>query len=120
VKYCSDNCCEEHREQHGEECKNRKAEVHDRKLFTQPDESHLGECHLCFLSMPLELKKVTFYSCCCTIICNGCEYASHKRNGDGRCPFCREPAPSDDEEMYKNIMKRVKANDPAALRYMGR
>jgi hypothetical protein len=40
VKYCSDKCSEEHQEQHEEECKKRKAELHDRKLFTQPENLH--------------------------------------------------------------------------------
>ena len=46
VKYCSDNCKDEHREQHEEECKKRTAELHDKELFTQPDGSHLGESSL--------------------------------------------------------------------------
>ena len=41
VKYCSCKCRDEHREQHEEECKKRKEELHDRQLFTQPDISHL-------------------------------------------------------------------------------
>ena len=43
VKYCSDKCSEEHREEHEEECKTRRTLLHDRKLFTQPDETHRGE-----------------------------------------------------------------------------
>ena len=44
VKYCSDDCQGNHREQHDEECKKRKAELHDKQLFTQPDSNYLGEC----------------------------------------------------------------------------
>ncbi len=40
-------------------------------------------------------------------------------NGGRSCPFCREPGTGDDEKAFKRIMKRVKANDPAALCYMG-
>ncbi len=120
VRYCSDNCREEHREQHDEECKKRKAELHDRKLFTQPDETHLGECPLCFLAMPIDLEKATFYACCSKVICVGCAYADRKSNGGHSCPFCREPAAADDEENKKRKMERVKANDPAALRQLGR
>ncbi len=119
VKYCSDNCREEHREQHGEECKNHKAELHDRKLFTQPDELHLGECQICFLPLPIDLEKSLFYSCCSKHICRGCAYASHKSNGDRRCLFCRELSSSDDEENKKKTMERVKANDPVAMNQMG-
>jgi hypothetical protein len=42
VKYCSDKCQDNHREQHGEECKKRLIELRDRNLFTQPEGSNLG------------------------------------------------------------------------------
>src|SRR6056300_134398 len=57
VSYCSDECREEHREQHEEECKKRVKELHDKKLFTQPDSSCFGECPICFLPMPLDNEK---------------------------------------------------------------
>ena len=125
VRYCSDKCREEHQDQHEEECKKRNAELHDRKLFTQPDETHRGDCPICFLPMSLDQRKSTFYSCCSKTICIGCEYAnerSHYANKRSHevilCPFCREPVP-DKEEYDRRMMKRVKANDPAALREMG-
>ena len=31
------------------------------------------------------------------------------------CPFCREPLPETDEEMDKQRMKRIEANDPVAM-----
>ena len=37
---------------------------------------------------------------------------------DDNCPFCREPV-LDNEECDKSIMKRVEANDPAAMNKMG-
>ncbi len=120
VRYCCDKCREEHLEQHGEECKKRKAELHDRMLFTQPAGSHLGECPICFLPLSLDPLKSRIFSCCCAMICDGCLLAYNKSNGDRRCLLCWEPALSDDdEEDYKRMMERVKANDPAALRYMG-
>ncbi len=123
VKYCTDKCREEHREQHEEECKKRKEELHDRKLYTQPDINHLGECPICFLPLSLDRSKSFFRSCCSEIICNGCFYANCRSNRHDkakalRCPFCREPHLGDDENK-KRMMKRVKANDPAALRQMG-
>src|SRR5210317_2252068 len=93
VKYCSDKCRGEHREQHDEECKKR-----DNELFRQPDGSHEGECPICFLPMPLNKEESTFYSCCSTYICDGCRYANYTRNGNDSCPFCREPALEDMEE----------------------
>ncbi len=122
VKYCSNKCREEHREQHEDECKKRKEELHDRKLFRQPDESHLGECPICFLPLSLDRSKSMFRTCCSEVICYGCVYANMMSNIDDkvkarRCPFCREVA--DDDENEKRTMKRVKANDPAALSRMG-
>ena len=123
VKYCSDKCRGDHREEHEEECNNRKAELHDRKLFTKPNGTHEGECPLCFLPMSLDPKKSLFKSCCSETICLGCVYANILSNKHDpikarRCPFCREPGASG-EETRKRMMKRVKANDPAALRQMG-
>ena len=37
-----------------------------------------------------------------------------------RCPFCRETANDDEDEDRKRVMKRVKANDPAALCFEGK
>ena len=119
VKYCSDKCRGENREQHEEECKTRAVILHDRKLFAQPDISHLGECPLCFLPLPLDPRKSTFYSCCSKTICDGCDYAHYKSSGGNSCPFCREPAPEHEEGRKKRMMKRIKANDPDAMCEMG-
>jgi hypothetical protein len=122
VKYCSDKCREEHREQHDEECNRRAKELHDRKLFTQPDETHLGECPICFLPLPLDPQKCLFWSCCSSSTCKGCAYSDFKsiKCDERRCPFCREPAVRDEEDARKRIMERIKAKDPIALRYMGK
>ncbi len=117
VKYCGKKCRKEHWHWHVPECKNRAKELHDDDLFTQPDGSHLGECPLCFLPMPLGPKKSRFYSCCSKLSCNGCVYANNKSNGNFNCPFCREPP--NREECIKRIMNRIKANDPAAMCQMG-
>ncbi len=90
----------------------------DVDLFRQPDGTHLGECPICLLPLPFELREVTFYSCCSKLICNGCDYINAMTSRNCRCPFCREPPP-DDEEYKKRMMKRVKANDPAAMKEMG-
>ncbi len=119
VKYCSDKCTENHREQHNEECKTRAVILHDDKLFAQPDISHRGECPICFLPMPLEIQKSSLHTCCCKVLCDGCWYANLKNNGGNSCPFCREPQADDDEGDDKRMMKRIKANNPTALRYMG-
>ncbi len=121
VKYCSVECQKNHRQQHEKACKKRAAEIRDDKLFQQPDESHLGECPICFLPLPLDKWAVT--SCCCKTICKGCEYANDLRieeeGLEQRCVYCREPLPTTDEEVNQNYMERVKANDPVAFFNMG-
>ena len=119
VKYCSNTCQENHREQHEEDCKKRKAEIRDKELFEQPEETHLGECPICFLPLSLDPDKSSFYSCCCKSACNGCSYADCMNNRRNKCPFCREPVLIGEEENYKRVMERVKANDPNAFSQMG-
>ena len=120
VRHCGDKCWEEHRKEHEEECSKRKALLQDKELFTQPDGTDRGECPLCFLPMPIDMSKSGFWTCCSQLVCGGCIYADQKSsNGDQRCPFCREPIPSEEVEANKRMMKRIKANDPAAFHHMG-
>jgi TPR repeat protein len=123
VKYCSDECQNNHREQHEEECKKRLAELRDKDLFTQPNELHLGGCPICCLPLPIDETKSTVMPCCSKYICRGCDYANAKREIEAglqqRCVFCREPSADTEEEAARNCMKRVKKNDPAAMYQMG-
>ena len=119
VRYCSDECKKDHKSQHEEECKQRVAELRDELLFKQPESRHLGDCPICCLPMPLELKKTRIYECCSKVICHGCFRANNIRDNEMRrkksCPFCREPLRKTDEEGDKMRMKRIEANDPAAM-----
>ena len=123
VNYCSDDCQENHMEEHSGECKKRKAELRDRDLFTQPDESHWGECPICCLPLPINVSSM-FMPCCSKRICNGCDIANQKREVEEglehRCPYCREPAPKSERKAIKSIMNRVKKNVPAAMCHMGK
>src|SRR6056300_1016455 len=124
VKYCSVECQKDHRSQHEKAYKKRVAEIRDNDVFRQPEISHLGECPICCLPLPLDEKKSSINTCCSKMICAGCAYANLLRErGEGlepRCPYCREPIPKTDEEETSNQMKRVKANDPVAIYEMGR
>ena len=125
VKYCNLDCQKNHRPQHKKACKKRMAEIRDDRLFTQPEESHLGECPLCCLPLPIDRDhhKFTMMACCSQIICKGCEYSNCLREAeqglDHKCPFCRHPAPENDAECKKLALERVEADDPFALRQMG-
>jgi tetratricopeptide (TPR) repeat protein len=119
VRYCSVECQKNHRKQHKKACKKRAAELCDDRLFTQPEESHLGECPICCLPLPLDPDKSKLNTCCGKRICIGCDYANKNRELDQgleeRCPYCREPMPDTEEGNQNYIMKRAEVNDPAAI-----
>jgi TPR repeat protein len=123
VKYCSVECQKNHRQQHKKTCKKRMAEMKDDRLFSQPDESHLGECPICCLPLPLEMEKSRVMACCSKWICLGCTHANliriAKEGLENRCLFCREPVLYSQGKAEKDQMKRVEANDPVAMREFG-
>ena len=121
VRYCSDECQNNHKSDHKESCKKRAAELRDELLFKQPDSTHLGDCPICML--PLPQGKSCTHLCCSKVVCIGCEYAHQKRQYEQRlqltCPFCREPVARTKEEQIEQLVKRVEANDPVAMRELG-
>ncbi len=123
ARYCSDECQQEHKPKHEDACKKRAAELRDELLFRQPESTHLGDCPICFLPLPIDTLKFNMTTCCNTLICNGCDYANVMREAEmrleKRCLFCREPVPSTYEERHQQLMKRAEANDPVAVQYRG-
>jgi len=79
VKYCSDKCQQDHTSQHELLCKERAVELRDEILFRQPESSHLGDCPICFLPLPIDMKNSTIMSCCSKMVCSGCSHAIFKR-----------------------------------------
>ena len=122
VRYCSDECQEDHRPEHEILCKKRVAELRDEILFKQPEKTHLGDCPICCLPIPLDEEERPSYSCCSNKICQGCFQAKWSLGGGTidsvSCPFCRHPVCTK-EEADKNRMKRIEANDPVAFRHFG-
>jgi hypothetical protein len=106
------------------DCKQRKAELRDKELFTQPACSHLGECPICCLPLSIDLKKSLLTSCCCKYICKGCDYANWRREREAglehRCPYCRISRKTSQEEALKRVMERIKKKDPVAMTEMGK
>eukprot|EP00984_Skeletonema_dohrnii_P015768 scaffold6874_cov74-Skeletonema_dohrnii-CCMP3373.AAC.3 len=123
VRYCGVKCQKDHRPHHKKECKKRAAELRDELLFKQPESTHLGDCPICCLPIPIDMKKSVIYNCCYRLICLGCYYANMISEQEGRrhsiCPFCREPATMTDDENKKRQIKRIEVNDPVALRHEG-
>ncbi len=121
VKYCGDECQQDHKSQHEEACKKRAAELRDEILFKQPESSHKGDCPICCLPFSLDRSKGGITSCCFKRICNGCLFSNRIREVDESlkpsCPFCRNTLTdiNDEEELGKRRMKRIEANDPAAM-----
>ena len=123
VRYCSVKCQREHRPKHKRECKKRAAELHDELLFKQPESSHMGDCPICCLPLPIVTNECCSYACCSKFVCKGCAYANAQREFEGnlqrKCPFCRKALPNSNEESDKRSMKRVEANDAFAMFDMG-
>ena len=123
VKYCSDECREDHKLEHEEACKKRAAELRDELLFKQPESSHRGDCPICSLPLPIDATKSRLHDCCNKVICSGC-YANEKREfieagPEPTCPFCQESILMTDEQVDKRNMKRIEMNDPVAMYQLG-
>eukprot|EP00984_Skeletonema_dohrnii_P025942 scaffold15187_cov75-Skeletonema_dohrnii-CCMP3373.AAC.1 len=121
VKYCSDECKKNHKPQHERACKKRAAELHDEILFQQPESTHLGDCPICCLPIPIDLECVLI--CCSKLICEGCAHANKMSEAeaslDPSCPICQESLTFTADEFEKFKIKRIEANDPVSVRHKG-
>ena len=124
VRYCSDDCKNNHKLEHGEACKKRAAELRDELLFKQPESTHLGDCPICCVPIALDPAKSGTNTCCGKVLCHGCIIANAKRAMELRientCAFCREPTHMTEEDDERRMMKRIEANDPVVTRLEGR
>jgi TPR repeat protein len=119
VRYCSVDCQKNHRSHHKKACKKRLAEIREDLLFRQPESSHLGDCPICCLPLPIDHQS----NVASKEICAGCFYANYLREKEGglehKCPYCREPIVKTEEATNQQFMKRAKANDPIAFLHLG-
>jgi len=123
VKYCNAACKKRHRHKHKKDCEEhlkRVAELHDEKLFKQPQPKE--DCPICFLCLPTYHKGWKYMACCGKIICSGCIHApvyddQGNKVDNQKCPFCRTPYRKTEEK--ERELKRVEANDPLAINTLG-
>jgi TPR repeat protein len=131
---------------HKKVCKQRAAELRDEALFKDPPPKE--DCPICFLPMPTKLiscisfppatifsvpirdhaeanKELAsfateqYYACCGKHICGGCIHSLFNSGINGKCPFCNADQGKTEVEQVKELMKRVEANDAAAMTALG-
>ena len=76
-------------------------DISDDVLFKQPPPKE--DCPICLLRLPTLAKGSTYYACCGKVICSGCMFAPMYDNLgneiiERKCPFCRTPVATSDEE----------------------
>ena len=120
VRYCSDECQASHKSEHEEACKKRAAELREKLLFKQPEGTHLGDCPICMIPLPIDKERYIIMTCCCNYICKGCMSNIALRTEISSCPFCRDSMSSTDDEEKKQMMKRIEANDTYAMTAYGK
>ena len=67
VKYCSEKCREEHRQQHHEDCKKRADELHDKRLLHNLKAPISENALSAFCKLPMELENLHL----CHAVANG-------------------------------------------------
>ena len=121
--YCNAACKKKHRSKHKKQCERRVTELHDEALFGEPP-PEFGDCPICFLRLPTMGSGRMYMPCCGKMICGGCCQADVYDNQgniivDKKCPFCRTPNSTSNEEAIERLKKRMEIGDPYAFYMMG-
>ena len=120
--YCNAACKKKHRSKHKKQCERRVAELHDEALFKEAP--LYGDCPICFLLLPSMASGRRYKLCCGKIICSGCDHADVYDNlgnviVEEKCPFCRTPIATSEEEGIERLKKRMEVGDTYAFGMMG-
>ena len=96
--------------------------ISDEELFKQPPP--LEDCPICFIRLPILDSGKNYNSCCGKMICCGCLHApvyddQGNEVDNEKCPFCRTPWPTSDEEITERLTTRMEANDANAMFNLG-
>lgn len=78
------------------------------------------DCPICFLTMPISCKDITYLPCCGKQVCGGCILEHAQRSV--ACPFCRTKLENKRDDICKTIQmieRRVSTGDPSSICYMG-
>ena len=123
VKYCNRDCQIAHRLVHKKACRKRAAELRDEALFRKPPPQY-GDCPICLLRLPTMDSGRRYMECCGKMICSGCCHADVYDNlgniiAEEKCPFCRTPPPTSEEEGVGRLKKRIEVGDSCAFFMMG-
>jgi len=121
VKYCNRECQIAHRSKHKKECRRRAKEIHDEELFKEPP---VEDCPICFIRIPYLCTGSKHMMCCGKVICSGCMCAPVYDNQgnivkEKKCPLCRTPNATTNEEAKERIKKRLEAGDSFAIHNQG-
>ena len=54
VRYCGDECQQNHKSEHEEDCTERATELRDEILFKQPESSSYGDCPICCFAAAIQ------------------------------------------------------------------
>ena len=149
AKYCNAECQKKHWATHKAVCKLRAAELRDEALFKDPPpKEDCPICFLpmpvklvCCMSLPpatitsvpifdyvkneateelANMGTEEYYECCGKSICRGCLDSFGRSGNIMNCPHCKSMRIGlSDEDIVKEMMKRVEANDAKSMYVLG-
>ena len=89
------------------------------------------DCAICLVPLSRCMTETSYQACCGNFICVACymeHEASIKKQNEEKsagkkivftCPFCRDPVPTTDLELLRQLEARCLQNDPEAFALMG-